>query len=63
MWTLVFIVISMALLPWVALPFSKSRFIAIIVLLIVGHINKHKFGVRIGFMIGGFIIGIIIRIL
>ena len=62
-WTLVFLVVSMALLPWAIFPFSKSRLIIIGILLIIGHINKHNFGVRIGFMIAGLIIGLIIRLL
>ena len=62
-WTLVFLVVSTASLPWAVFPFSKSRLIIIGTLLIVGHINKHKFGVRIGFMVAGLIVGIIIRLL
>jgi hypothetical protein len=60
-WTLVFLVISMALLPRAIFPFSKSRLIMVIILLIVGHINKHNFGVRIGFMGAGLILGIIYK--
>jgi len=62
-WTLVFIVVAMALLPYALFPFSKGRSIFLIILLIVGHINKHNLGVRIGFMAAGLLIGIIIRVL
>ena len=62
-WTLVFLVVSMALLPWAVFPFSKSRLIIIGILLIIGHINKHNFGVRVGFMIAGLIFGVIVRLL
>ena len=62
-WTLVFLVISMTLLPYAAFSFSKSRLIFVIVLLIVGHINKQNFGVRIGFMAAGFVGGIINRLM
>ena len=46
-WTLVFFVISMTLLSYAIFPFSKSRLILVIILLIVGHINKQNFGVKI----------------
>lgn len=62
-WTLVFLVVSMALLPWAVFPFSKSRLIFIGILLIAGFISKHNFGVRVGFMIAGLIFGVIIRLL
>jgi len=62
-WTLVFIVVAMALLPYALFPFSKNRSILLITLLIVGHITKHNLGVRIGFMAAGFLIGVIIRVL
>jgi hypothetical protein len=47
-WTSVFLVISMTLLSYAIFPFSKNRLILVIILLIVGHINKENFGVRIG---------------
>ncbi len=62
-WTLVFLVISMTLLSYAVFPFSKSRLIFVIILLIVGHINKQNFGVRIGFMASGLIAGIINRLM
>lgn len=62
-WTLVFLVISMTLLPYAVFPFSKGRLILFFILLIVGHINRHNFGVRIGFMAAGVIIGIISRLI
>jgi hypothetical protein len=62
-WTLVFLVISMVLLPYVVFPFSKGRLISVIILLIAGHINKNNFGVRVGFMVAGLLIGIISRIM
>jgi len=60
-WTLVFLVISMTLLPYAVFPFSKSRLIVFFVLLIAGHITKQNFGVRIGFMAAGLVAGIISR--
>ena len=62
-WTLVLLVIAMTLLPYAIFSFSKSRLIFVIILLIVGHINKQNFGVRIGFMASGLIAGIIIRLM
>ena len=62
-WTLVFLVISMTLLSYAIFPFSKSRLIFVIILVIVGHINKQNFGVRIGFMASGLIAGIINRLM
>ncbi len=62
-WTLVLLVISMTLLPYAIFSFSKSRLIFVIILLIVGHINKQNFGVRIGFMASGLIAGMIIRLM
>lgn len=62
-WTLAFLLISMALLPYAIFPFSKSRLIFSIILLIVGHINRQNFGVRIGFMAAGLIAGIISKVI
>lgn len=62
-WTLVFLVISMTLVPYAVFPFSKGRIILVIVLLIAGHINKENFGVRIGFMAAGLITGVIYRVI
>ena len=62
-WTLVFLVISMTLLPYAVFPFSKGRLILFFILLIVGHINRHNFGVRIGFMAAGLVIGIVSRLI
>jgi hypothetical protein len=62
-WTLVFLVISVTLLPYAVFPFSKGRLILVIVLLIAGHINKQNFGVRIGFMAAGLITGVIYRVI
>lgn len=53
----------MTLLPYAVFPFSKGRLILFFILLIVGHINRHNFGVRIGFMAAGVIIGIISRLI
>lgn len=62
-WTLVSLVISMVLLPYILFPFSKGGLILVIILLVVGHINKNNFGVRLGFMAAALLIGIISRIM
>ena len=59
-WTLVLLVIGMTLLPQAIFPLSKSRLIICLVLIVIGHFNKHKFGVRIGFMLSGFGTGMIL---
>ena len=61
-WTLVFLVVAMVILPHMIYPFSRARLILVIILLILGHINKCKFGVRVGFMAFGLIIGLVNRI-
>lgn len=62
-WTLVFLVISLTLLPYAVFPFSKLRLILVFLLFILGLFNKHMFGVRIGFMVAGLLIGIISRLI